>query len=119
MHASIKATEARLQQIGRPYVRVSEARRCLFSSGPTGPFDFVIYSEDGPNWLATCTPFSAPGVRENMRQWQEIFGEGFLAAVIRRRRAGFVLVALDGTSRLLTNGNGKARLGDTDHVRAS
>ena len=99
MHASIKATEAHLRQIGRPYVRTSEARRALhFGPGPTGPFDFVIYSEDGPNWLATCTPFSAPGCRDDLRQWQEIFGAGFLAAEVRRRRAGFALVALDGTT---------------------
>ena len=102
MRASIKAVDAHLRQTGRPFVRVDEARRaCLFSSGPSRPPDFVIYSEDGPNWLATCAPLSAVGVRGNLRQWQDIFGEGFAAAGIRRRRAGLVLVALDGTTAAL------------------
>ncbi|HUX03097.1 MAG TPA: hypothetical protein VMY35_19220 [Phycisphaerae bacterium] len=104
MRTSTRAIEAHLRKIGRPFVRTTEARHaCLFSDrrGPSRPLDFVIYSEDGANWLATCEPLSTPGARENMRKWQDIFGEGFQAAAIRRRRAGFVLVALDGTTATL------------------
>jgi hypothetical protein len=88
--------EAYLRESGTPYVAVDEARKALFSGVTLKPFDFVVYNDRGPNWLITCKPFSAPGMRDTMRAWEDVFGKGFAAAEARFRGGRFVLVALDG-----------------------
>jgi hypothetical protein len=96
MRVTIKAMEAYLRESGTPYVVVDEAKKALFAGVKLRSFDFVAYSESGPNWLITCKPFSAPGMADTMRQWQEVFGKGFIAVEARLRRSRFVLVTLDG-----------------------
>jgi len=96
MRPTVKAFEAFLRASGTPYVAVDEAKRALFSGVKLKAFHFVVYSAQGPNILATLTPFSRPGCRENMRRWEEVFGKGFRAAEVRHRRGRWVYVGLDG-----------------------
>jgi len=88
--------EAYLRESSTPYVAVDEAQKALFEGVKLKSFDFVAYSDTGPNWLITCKPFCAPGMRDTMRAWEDVFGKGFGAAEVRFRGGRFVLVALDG-----------------------
>jgi hypothetical protein len=88
--------EAYLRESGTPYVAVDEAKKALFAGVQLRSFDFVAYSESGPNWLITCKPFSHGDMREVMRKWEDVFGKGFAAAEVRLRKGRFVLVTLDG-----------------------
>jgi hypothetical protein len=88
--------EAYLRESGTPYVAVDEAKKALFAGVKLRSFDFVAYSDSGPNWLITCKPFSHGDMREVMRKWEDVFGKGFAAAEVRLRKGRFVLVTLDG-----------------------
>jgi hypothetical protein len=88
--------EAYLRESGTPYVAVDEAKKALFAGVQLRSFDFVAYSDSGPNWLITCKPFSQGDMREVMRKWEDVFGKGFAAAEVRLRKGRFVLVTLDG-----------------------
>jgi len=96
MRVTIRAMEAYLRASGTPYVAVDEAKKALFAGVQLRSFDFVAYSESGPNWLITCKPFSHGDMREVMRKWEAVFGKGFAAAEVRLRKGRFVLVTLDG-----------------------
>ncbi len=96
MRVTIRVMEAYLRESGTPYVAVDEAKKALFAGVQLRSFDFVAYSESGPNWLITCKPFSHRDMREVMRKWEDIFGKGFAAAEARLRKGRFVLVTLDG-----------------------
>ena len=96
MRVTIRAMEAYLRASGTPYVAVDEAKKALFAGVQLRSFDFVAYSESGPNWLITCKPFSQGDMREVMRKWEDVFGKGFAAAEVRLRKGRFVLVMLDG-----------------------
>ncbi|MBE3098880.1 MAG: hypothetical protein IMZ44_17325 [Planctomycetes bacterium] len=96
MRVTIRVMEAYLRESGTPYVAVDEAKKALFAGVQLRSFDFVAYSESGPNWLITCKPFSQGDMREVMRKWEDVFGKGFAAAEVRLRKGRFVLVTLDG-----------------------
>lgn len=96
MRVTIRAMEAYLRDTGTPYVAVDEAKRALFTGVNLKAFDFVVYAADGPNWLVTCKPFSVPGMADTMREWEKVFGKGFMAVEARIRRGRYVLVTLDG-----------------------
>jgi len=96
MRVTIRVMEAYLRASGTPYVAVDEAKKALFAGVQLRSFDFVAYSESGPNWLITCKPFSHGDMREVMRKWEDVFGKGFAAAEVRLRKGRFVLVTLDG-----------------------
>ena len=96
MRVTIRAMEAYLRESGTPYVAVDEAKKALFAGVQLRSFDFVAYSESGPNWLITCKPFSQGDMREVMRKWEDVFGKGFAAAEVRLRKGRFVLVTLNG-----------------------
>ena len=96
MRVTIRVMEAYLRESGTPYVAVDEAKKALFAGVQLRSFDFVAYSESGPNWLITCKPFSHGDMREVMRKWEDVFGKGFAAAEVRLRKGRFVLVTLDG-----------------------
>lgn len=75
-----------------PYVAVDEAKKALFANAKLKSFDFVVYSQNGPNLLVDIKGRSARtegGSRksfqtwtterdvEDLMQWQGVFGEGF------------------------------------------
>jgi hypothetical protein len=91
-----QAFEKYLRDNGIPYVAVDEAKRAL--QGAKAPvtlksFDFVVYSEKGPNLLVDVKgrKHSGRSTRsldnwvtqqdvESLEKWERIFGEGFIGA---------------------------------------
>ena len=85
------AFEDYLRRKGLPYIAVDEAKKALFAVAKLKSFDFVVYRPSGKNLLVDvkgrlCRKGSRSlqnwATREDiddLRQWQEIFGEGFSA----------------------------------------
>jgi len=86
------AFEAFLRQKAVPYVAVDEAKKALFYNAKLKSFDFVVYSQKGPNLLVDVKGRSARGKAatcpqtwatqrdvDDLLQWQQVFGDGFLA----------------------------------------
>ncbi|MGN6366695.1 MAG: HYExAFE family protein [Phycisphaerae bacterium] len=85
------AFEDYLRKKGLPYIAVDEAKRALFAGAKLKSFDFVVYRPEGKNLLVDVKGRKLSGksgtlqnwvTREDiddLRQWQEIFGEGFEA----------------------------------------
>src|SRR5271170_1955227 len=90
------AFEDFLRRNGLPYIAVDEAKKALFAGAKLKSFDFVVYRPKGANLLVdvkgrACKPkggsVSLPNwaTREDiddLRQWQEIFGNGFAAMFV-------------------------------------
>src|SRR5687767_2776059 len=90
------AFEEFLRLRGIPYVAVDEAKKALFANAKLKSFDFVVYSKTGPNLLIDVkgrqqrSSNGSPARRtfeswtterdvEDLRQWEQVFGEGFKA----------------------------------------
>jgi hypothetical protein len=85
------AFEDYLRRKGLPYIAVDEAKKALFAGAKLKSFDFVVYRPEGKNLLVDVKGRKlAPGrptlqnwtTREDiddLRQWQDIFGDGFSA----------------------------------------
>ena len=86
------AFEDYLRQKGLPYIAVDEAKKALFAGAKLKSFDFVVYRPEGKNLLvdvkgrklnpAAASTFQNWTTREDiddLRQWEEIFGDGFSA----------------------------------------
>jgi hypothetical protein len=86
-----------LRSAGVPYVAVDEAKKALFAGVQLKSFDFVVYSDSGPNLLADVKgrTFLGQGVRggslENwttredlgsLARWESVFGSGFTALLV-------------------------------------
>ena len=94
------AFESYLQAKAWPYVAVDEAKKAAFGIASLKSFDFVVYSEAGPNLLVEVKgrkfPNTAGGRRsgrawenwvtrddvDSMAQWQEVFGAGFVGMLV-------------------------------------
>jgi hypothetical protein len=70
-----------------PYVSVDEAKKALFSGAKLGTFHFVSYNKTGPNWLVWAEAMRK-GVREDMENWEDVFGEGFMAVIAKEQPIG-------------------------------
>ena len=88
------AFEEFLRQRGIPYVAVDEAKKALFANAKLKSFDFVVYSKTGPNLLIdvkgrqqrsngstrrTFESWTTERDVEDLRQWEQVFGDGFKA----------------------------------------
>jgi hypothetical protein len=87
--------EAFLRDRGIPYVAVDEAKKALFADARLKSFDFVVYSQNGPNLLVDVKgrQLCGKGGRgayqtwtteqdvTDLAQWEQVFGEGFKAVV--------------------------------------
>ena len=85
------AFEDYLRRKGLPYVAVDEAKKALFAGAKLKSFDFVVYRPQGRNLLvdvkgrklseksASLQNWTTREDIDDLRQWQEIFGEGFQA----------------------------------------
>jgi hypothetical protein len=85
------AFEGFLREKKIPYVAVDEAKKALFANAKLKSFDFVVYSQNGPNLLVDVKGRSAKagsGRRsyeswtterdvEDLMQWEQVFGDGF------------------------------------------
>jgi hypothetical protein len=95
------AFEDYLRSRGLPYVAVDEAKKAVFGRISLKSFDFIVYSEQGPNLLVDVKgrkfPDSTPGRKrggkawenwitrddvEGLAEWQGVFGGGFQAALV-------------------------------------
>lgn len=96
------AFEDYLRSKGWPYVMVDEAKKAIFADVSLKSFDFVVYSESGPNLLVDVKGRKFPDLRatgkrrggrawenwitredvDGLRQWQGIFDGGFVAALV-------------------------------------
>jgi hypothetical protein len=70
-----------------PYVDVNEAKRELFAASRLGAFHFVAYNTNGPNWLVWAAHVRRK-VREDMAEWEKVFGEGFLSIIAKKKTGG-------------------------------
>ena len=88
------AFEDYLRRKGLPYIAVDEAKKALFAGAKLKSFDFVVYRPNGKNLLVDVkgrklNPGS-PSLQnwatrediDDLRQWQEIFGDGFSAMFV-------------------------------------
>ncbi|MGC8552345.1 MAG: HYExAFE family protein [Phycisphaerae bacterium] len=87
------AFEDLLRKKGLPYIAVDEAKRALFSGAKLKSFDFVVYRPGGKNLLVDVKGRACQNRKgtvalpnwatrediDDLRQWQEIFGDGFTA----------------------------------------
>ncbi len=84
--------EEHLRELGVPYVVVEEVTRRIFPASDIDPFDFLVYSESGPNLLvlvreATGDSRYAPDERSAheadvalLAEWEKVFGGEFVGA---------------------------------------
>jgi len=72
---------------GVPYVSVDDAKRALFASAKLASFHFVSYNKLGPNWLVWAAHLHKEA-KIDMKEWEKVFGEGFLAVVAKQRANG-------------------------------
>ena len=88
------AFEAFLRGRGIPYVPVDEAKKALFANAKLKSFDFVVYSQNGPNLLVDVKgrqmrsggsnnrrfeSWTTERDVEDLMQWEQVFGDGFKA----------------------------------------
>jgi hypothetical protein len=96
------AFEDYLRAKGWPFVVVDEAKKAVFAETRLKSFDFLVYSESGPNLLVDVKgrkfPDASPGRKrgatrawenwitrddvEGLSRWEEVFGSGFTAAFV-------------------------------------
>ena len=76
------AFEAWLRAQDRPYVAVDEANKAIFAGSGLKGFDFLIYSNSGPNLLILLASNPAEAEIRLMGQWEKIFGRGFAAVFV-------------------------------------
>jgi hypothetical protein len=98
-----KEIEGMLRGAGVPYIVVEEAKKALFGGQKLASFDFVIYCRDMPNWLMCCGERRKEKVAD-MRQWRDIFGDGFKVIFAVRRAAGIRYMDIEGASIELVTG---------------
>ncbi len=87
------AFEAMLRERGIPCVAVDEAKRAVFADARLKSFDFVVYSPKGTNLLVdvkgrkltsatrggTFQTWATRQDVDDLLQWEQVFGEGFVA----------------------------------------
>ncbi|MGC4033017.1 MAG: HYExAFE family protein [Tepidisphaeraceae bacterium] len=89
------AFEAFLRERKTPYVVVDEAKKAMFGNATLKSFDFVVYSQSGPNLLIdvkgrqarnsnggrTYQTWATEKDVEDLLQWQQVFGNDFQAVL--------------------------------------
>ncbi len=96
------AFEDYLRGKGWPYVAVDENKKAIFGNAGVKSFDFLVYSETGPNLLVDVKgrkfPDPTAGSKrskskrwenwltrddvEGLEKWQKVFGKDFLAMLV-------------------------------------
>ena len=95
------AFEDYLRARGWPYVAIDEAKKAIFGAASVKSFDFVVYSESGPNLLVDVKGRKFPGAvkagkgatkrwenwitqedADGLAQWQKVFGKDFAPVLV-------------------------------------
>jgi len=79
--------ERYLRDKGIPYINVDEAKKALFAGAKLRSFHFVVYFSDRKNWLLYTSQLRRES-RDDLRQWEGIFGDGFVAVVGKQNAKG-------------------------------
>lgn len=82
-----EAVEKYLRDKGVPYINVDEAKKALFAGAKLRSFHFVVYFPDRRNWLLYTSQLRKES-RQDLLQWEEIFGDGFVAVVAKQMTDG-------------------------------
>ena len=82
--AAVEAFEDYLRQKGSPYVAVDEARRAIFAKPDIDHFDFLVYSETGPNLLVLLVGQEGPAEADVslLEDWEKVFGPNFHGCLV-------------------------------------
>ena len=89
------AFDAWLKDKGFPYVEVTEAKRAIFAGAKLDAFDFLVYSQAGPNLLVLLTADPTPDDVDLLREWEKTFGPGFAGAFVWQADGEWVTVLLN------------------------
>jgi len=97
------AFEDYLRARGWPYVAVDEAKKAIFGAAAIKSFDFLVYSESGPNLLVDVKGRKFPEISptgrktrasrawenwittddaEGLSEWEKVFGKDFMATLV-------------------------------------
>ncbi|MCE5278273.1 MAG: HYExAFE family protein [Planctomycetaceae bacterium] len=96
------AFEDYLRSKGWPYVAVDQAKKAIFTEAAVKSFDFLVYSQSGPNLLVDVKgrkfPDAVPGRKrgntrawenwitrddvEGLTEWEKVFGQDFQAVIV-------------------------------------
>ena len=82
-----EVVERFLRDNGIPYINVDEAKRALFAGAKLRSFHFVVYRTNGKNWLVHTAQMRKE-IREDLKQWVEIFGDGFIGVIAKPKPDG-------------------------------
>ena len=82
-----EVVERFLRNNGVPYINVDEAKRALFAGAKLRSFHFVVYFQNKKNWLLHTAQMRKE-LREDMKQWVEIFGDGFIGVIAKEKPDG-------------------------------
>jgi len=82
-----EVVERYLRENSLPYINVDEAKKALFAGAKLRSFHFVVYFKDRSNWLLYAAQLRKEG-REDLKQWEAILGDGFMAVVAKQETAG-------------------------------
>jgi hypothetical protein len=82
-----ETVERYLRDHSIPYINVDEAKKALFAGAKLRSFHFVVYLKDRKNWLVWAAQLRKES-RVDLKQWEDIFGEGFVAVVAKQARDG-------------------------------
>jgi len=88
------AFDAWLKERGFPHVVVTEAKRAIFAGAALDSFDFLVYSQAGPNLLVLLTDDPTPDDVDLLREWEKTFGSGFAGAFVWQADGEWVAVLL-------------------------
>jgi len=84
-----ETVERYLREHSIPYVNVDEAKKALFAGAKLRSFHFVVYFKEGKNWLLYTSQLRKES-REDLKQWEQIFGDGFVAVVGKQAADGML-----------------------------
>ena len=93
---SQRAFEAWLRKRGDPFIAVDEVRKAVFADADIPAFHFLVYRNEGPNFLVHMGDRSVENIAA-LAEWERIFGVDFKATFARMNTRGDVrYIGLDG-----------------------
>lgn len=96
---SCETFEEYLRQKGWPYVAVDEAAGAVFQNDQNDEidrFDFLVYSQSGPNLLVLLVGEDGPINADVslLEDWQEVFGPDFQGCLVTLSRGKWLAMTL-------------------------
>jgi hypothetical protein len=90
--------EAEIKRRGLPYVNVKKAKEKMRTTSRLTAFHFVVYNQTGgPNWLVLARRRPSLADVADMREWEKVFGDGFMGVMAIPKPLGPRFTELDCT----------------------